>query len=252
MLFILTFNHMGRTIHYSISKSNPISAKDFKAIAEVQEAYNRSFTWTCENLNLERLSWYPRWPGQFADSALPSDKRIDEIYELIRDLMKNGRSLYDLSKEKYIWIRRGGYLGKDYSASGFTKVRGDEWNACLVLRFLTWVSQRFPSLQIKVNDEGEFVLVGHIILQAGIPQVNQAEVEQQRAFLKKMNLNDEIQRLEKALELAAKGIFYADVSANGYLAYREFKDLPIPREEADEMTIEEISHYLKFPEENAS
>lgn len=240
---------MGRTIHYKIPKINPISVKDFKAMEEVQEEYRQRFTWTCESLYLEKCSWYPRWPDWYADSALPKGKSVDEIYEYLQGLMNNGYSLSRLNREKYIWIENGGYLGKNYSASGFTKVRGDEWNAWLVLRFLTWLSSSYPSLQIKVVDEGDFILVGDIILQGGKPEVDHAEVERRIEYLERNNFKEVIEKIRTALDLASQGIFYAEVPAKDYLDYREFGNLPIPREKAEKMSLAQISQCLKFPGE---
>lgn len=178
---------MGRTIHYCIPKTTPVSARDYREIDRVQQEYNKRFTWTCENLWLE-------WPE--------------------------------------------GYLGRRYSASGFTKVRENEWNAFLVLRFLTWVSRKYSQLQIEVVDEGQYILAGSIVLKAGSPRIVQRD-----------NPNDP-ERLQEATALARKGVFYATVDASEYLDCPELRQLGLPRKKKARMSLDELARHIDFPGES--
>lgn len=256
-LLINLHKTMGRTIHYHIPKEIHISEKDFEYIDRVQQAYNQHFDWDWERLTLERVSWYPYWPNEHKDSALPKDVSTDDAYTIIRKKLDSGSSLQALEHQRYVTLEYGGYMKDEASASGFTKILYNEWEAFLILRFLTCVSRRYPYLRIDVHDEGDFVLAGHIILEGGKPRIDEANVHERRLWLNEAEPDESIgfypkeeqYSLRRATKAAERGVFYADIDVSSYLDRKEFLLLGLSRKEMAQMGFQELIKLIYFPGE---
>jgi hypothetical protein len=252
---------MGRTISYFVPKTTPVSSQDFEEINRVQQEYNQRFTWECERLSLEQVSWWPLWANRNPNSALPLHLAAGEVYTLIQKKLDLGESLHTLAKKKYVKLQSGGYLGGKFSASGFTKIGDNEWEAYLVLRFLTWVSQRYPHLLLHVRDEGDFILAGSIILVGGQPKLDRRAIYEQRLLLNQKSALDELRwfdftsalkRLDQAMVAAAKGVFFAEVKASDYSDNPDLRRLSLPQEQMLRMSLDELACYIDFPGESSS
>lgn len=159
---------MGRAIHYWVNRGieSPLTDEEWGRIEQLQGWYNRTFTWTAEDLALERVSFFPRWKNQYPDSQLPADN-LDEAWTFVLKELDQGVSLKELEQRKLVVLQEGGYRGSGCLASGYTTVYGNEWNAFLVLKFLIETSLLATGLTLEVKDEGPFIRADRILLQNG-------------------------------------------------------------------------------------
>ncbi len=161
---------MGRTLHYELRRNPAVTLtdNDWNRIEKITDFFNKTFTWTCENVGFCTLTFYPRWHKFFKDSKLPDDKSgWDIVNSSYKNLQAKGLTrlqiLHALHKHKLI-----AYYTKDdklnlQKAHGFTKVAGNEWNAVLVTVWLTEVSKILPDNEFELHDEGMFLKVDLII-----------------------------------------------------------------------------------------
>jgi hypothetical protein len=169
---------------------------------------SQRFTWTCEEPRLEPVD---------------SDERERDAFPT------------DLSNEPPV------------QAYGFTKVRDDEWNAVLVLRYVNWLSTLLPKAKIKVTDEGDYILCGDLIFEAGEARPDSVRIVRQYAFLHSQGLHDELKQLARAAEQArAHRVFYANVPAQNYADRKELVSLKASRD-LSRMTLDDAADWLQFP-----
>ena len=164
---------MGRTIHYLVEDNGQsfITDEQWQRIEKLQDEYNSNFKWSCENFNLERFSLYPVWSA-WEETGL----KVPEVWRRIREGLKKPEGMKELLNHGLIEVNKGGYRGKDYLMSGFTKVRDDEHNAGLVIEFLIKASLIAPGLQIKTNDEGDY-LTCPVVIQNGQMKPDETEIK---------------------------------------------------------------------------
>ena len=166
---------MGRTIHYlvEVDGKNHVTDKEWKEIEALQKKFNSDYTWTCENLCLERFTVQPNWPAW--DKTGLGDK---QVWERIQVELKMPDGMQRLLDHGLIEVSNGGYRGRHYLMSGFTKVGDDESNAALVVKFLTEASVLAPDIRIKVHDEGDY-LACPVIIQNGQMESDKQEIASQ-------------------------------------------------------------------------
>jgi hypothetical protein len=164
---------MGRTIHYSVADDgiNAMTDEEWSKIEELQEKYNDKYTWTCENLCFERLSVHPNWTA-WRETGLSTQ----EVWNQINQAMEMPKGLEELQAQGLVEINFGGYQGNGFLASGFTKVRENEENAALVIKFLIEASLLAPRIRIKVSDEGDY-LACPVIIQNGRMKPDESEIK---------------------------------------------------------------------------
>jgi hypothetical protein len=191
---------MGRTIHYSAADDgiNAITDEEWGKIEELQGEYNAKHAWTCENLCFERFSIYPNWTA-WRETGLSTQ----EVWNQINQAMEMPKGLGELQEQGLVEVNFGGYQGKGFLASGFTKVRENEENAALVIKFLIEASLLAPRIRIKVSDEGDY-LACPVIIEKGRMRPDDAEIKSTIEYWNKRASEDQADRLEFWIGLIAK------------------------------------------------
>lgn len=166
---------MGRTIHYLVEDDgkNHLTDEEWQKIEALQKKFDTDYTWTCENLCLERFTIQPNWPA-WESTGLEVKQVWDRIHVELDELA----GMQKLLDHGLIEVTRGGYRGEGYLMSGFTKVRDDESNAALVVRFLTEASVLAPGIRIKVHDEGDY-LACPVVIHNGRMEPDKQEITSQ-------------------------------------------------------------------------
>lgn len=191
---------MGRTIHYSVADDgiNAMTDEEWSKIEKLQNEFNDKYTWTCENLGLERFSIYPNWAA-WRETGLS----MQEVWNQINQAMEMPKGLGELQEQGLVEVNFGGYRGNGFLASGFTKVRENEENAALVVRFLIEASLLAPKTRIKVSDEGDY-LACPVIIEKGRMKPDETEIKSTIEYWKKRASEDQADRLEFWIGLIAK------------------------------------------------
>lgn len=151
---------MGRTLHFRVTTLNkkPFSNKEIDTMYQVSQYYNSGEfenAWTCENFFIDFYAFYPNW------NRVPDRERNtawDKINQLYDDLERQGKSHKDIVSE--LVKKRIVCLSNDdkYKFSGFVKTQGNEYNSMLVYLALITISKKCPNLEIKLSDEGDYLL----------------------------------------------------------------------------------------------
>ena len=174
---------MGRTIHYSFDLKKPLSIEDQKKILDITGEYNTKYTWTCENVGFSNMSYFPNWESF---KRMVGDMPHTDIWNMIdkeyKALEKKGMHELDimatLCKKGFIKYHHGaddnGYPNAQ-KFHGFTKTAGNEWNSLLVISYIVAVSKVVPKANIKVHDEGEFLLMP-IVIRNGKAKVDRKDI----------------------------------------------------------------------------
>lgn len=201
-------NTMGRTLHYQLLAYQPLPPEIWRVIESVQSAMNERFSWTGETLKLEPVGEEERQRGDFAP---------------------------DLSSDAPV------------QAYGFTRVYDDEWNAVLVIRFVKWLSALLPQTTIRVHDEGDYVLCGHLIFEAGEERPDCVRIARQCDYLKSQGLSDSLKRLGSAVQNAVLlGLYYAKFPASDYADRKELVALTQPDNLAG-LSLGDAAELMQFP-----
>ena len=219
---------MGRTLHYYIPQRYEIDKEQWEAISKIQRDYTKNYKWTCEEPSLELLSYYPNW--ERFESADLARRYIDNR---TKELQKQYRYELDvieaLGREDLVKIERGGYQ-RNRTASGFTKVASNEYNAKLILDFLLDISPIIPDAEVYLKDEGDFLLTG-VIIQNEQLKVDSKAANKQLRYLDKMAhehseleayFKNSYQKLKNGLE--TKRVI-ANVDPKRYEDHPEFRSL---------------------------
>lgn len=163
---------MGRTLHYEIKKESNFTKKELLKIYGICQFYNSdtllkdindtfktSLTelWSCENFWIGLGSYYPNWQHPLFTKERGSEFAWNFIGAKKEELMKTLDYYDTLAKlEKEGWIIEA--IPKGNTLNGFTKTQGNEFNSMLVLQALTDISNALPNVEIRLSDEGEFLL----------------------------------------------------------------------------------------------
>lgn len=167
---------MGRTLHYEITKENgkSFTKTELTKLYDISMKYatmtidvngKEKSVWTCESFCLSPQIEY----------IVSHDKTKEEFYKEYERVKNNLKSKYygsRLEVETIIQLKKTGYLFyfnsqiNENMIAGYTKVQGNEFNALLVYRGLIEISCVLPNTQIRVNDEGRFLLCD-VMLQNG-------------------------------------------------------------------------------------
>ncbi|MBI5536558.1 MAG: hypothetical protein HY898_27810 [Deltaproteobacteria bacterium] len=204
---------MGRTLHYEVFFDRPISPETRREILLVQALLNYRFTWTCEALSLE-LFQRPLVPGkskEFVFTCDPSDPRP----------------------------RIG---------TGFTKVREDAWNACLVSVFLRWVSTRLPGATITLRDEGDYILAGKVFIRQGDAEIDRTHLTRIRESLVQNQKEHMLKRLDEVVQLADEGVFFDNsFIVQEYADRPEISGLRLTDDQLATVTLAEVADRVRMP-----
>ncbi len=132
---------------------------------------------------------------------------------------------------------------------GFTKVGDDEWNAALVVRFLSWVSTQLPAKSfVRLNDEGDYVIPEYVLFRHGQISLDEAGIDRQRQYLRK-NAEEYLESFEANVAAGRAGQWFRPVSA---LEYQDRPEIAKLRFQMDskryhELTLEGAADEMKFP-----
>lgn len=233
---------MGRTIHYEITGA--IADDQWDGIDKLQDGYNQKYRWSCECLSLTRIPfWYPRWPNQFKDSKFDKGITANKAWEIINRQLDGlsgvtlEKKVFELVDEKILVL--GERSKKDITASGFTKVADNEWNAQLVIAFLTETSKIAKNFPVKIYDEGDYILCHYIIIRNGVVSLDHERIKNYLAGLKERQkdsgmedyFKEEINAMRDNLVLSGKGIIFAEINPQEYQDHPQFRTLTINLEQ---------------------
>lgn len=107
---------------------------------------------------------------------------------------------------------------RDFRAWGFTKVRADEWNAFLVVRFLLWASAALPEHTVEIFDEGGYILVSTVRVTRGVPEANLSRLQDTRDAYEQSSCSTSW--IDNAIAASERGELFATLPA------REYRDVP--------------------------
>lgn len=206
---------MGRTLTYEVFYERPLPDKIKTEILVTQAMLNYHFTWTCESLSLELFD-EPQSPAQhrqlseFVYFSNPSDPRP----------------------------RIG---------TGFTKVRGDDWNACIVIRFLQWVSTLLPEATVTVCDEGDYILAAFLLLRNGEVGLDGERMASHRKDLAERDNLEALSYLEECQRQADNGVFFNAVAAKDYADRPEVYALGLTEDVLANTPLHEVVKRLVMP-----
>jgi hypothetical protein len=160
---------MGRTLHFTLKKDGNFTRKEKVIMEDHSITYNNGKykdVWTCENFWLSTSNYYPNWKsyGGTVDSWDEVNKRSKQLE---KEFKKHAKSEGELSlmvadmlkSENLIRYHRE----SNSEVSGFCKVQGNEFNAALVYEALVSLSKKLPKCEIRLSDEGEYLLCAVII-----------------------------------------------------------------------------------------
>lgn len=199
---------MGRTLHYRVLSERQLPPEIWHVIESVQDSMNERFTCTCENIKLQPVSEADRKRGDHNPNA-PSDAPVQ--------------------------------------AYGFTKVLADEWNAVLVVRFVQWLSALLPHSKVELHDEGDYVLCGNLIFEAGEPRPDGACIAQRCDYLKGQGYSDVLKQLAEAVQYAVlHGFFFTKYPASEYADRMELAALKLPDGLAG-LSLGDVAERMQFP-----
>jgi hypothetical protein len=200
---------MGRTLHYAVYDDPKNYREAEREIRVAQALLIYRFTWTCEWPSLSHCD-VPEHPRRVSETVL---KRMPAIP----------------------------------CAEGYTKVAEDEWNALLITRFATWLSRRLPTATVTLRDEGDYLVPGHQVLRAGVPELDLDRLAESRAYLAKHGMQDYIQLQTDQIEAFKRGETHSSIRADGYAERREIRALGFSPEVLARMTLDEVADAMTFP-----
>lgn len=199
---------MGKTIHFGLFGDEPLRLELRREITLAHLMLIHHFTWTVETPSIE----------------------LFEFMQITYD---------DPGEFAHPWAPRLG--------AGRAKVGEDAWNARLVVLFARWLSARIPSITVRLHDEGDHVLAGHLLFQGGRTALDIVNIERRRTHLRSHGFHDTLARLDEAERVARQGIFFKRVRASDYGDRAEIKALGLTDEELAKVTLEEVADAMRFP-----
>jgi hypothetical protein len=140
---------MGRTLHYKALNSFKPTDKQEQQLITLSKEYNEKFEWTCENVWLSTLDYYPNW--KFFEHC-NSEKAWSLINSEYDRLLKEGKNDIESIRELHR-LHLISYHEKDL-LRGFTKTGGNELNAHTVILFILDASTICPEATFSLGDEG--------------------------------------------------------------------------------------------------
>ncbi len=200
---------MGRTLHYKVFDTDRHFRNAWKEIRIAQELLIYRFTWTCEWPSLEFLDEWERLRRQ--DDSVRRPRPPAPV------------------------------------AEGFTKVAGDDWNAVLITRFMTWISRRLPEAKVLLHDEGDYLIADYHALANGVAALDEDGLEHQRLYLAEHCLDEYLARQRDAVEQFKRGVIHQPVPAQDYADRPEIKALGLPADVLGKMTLDEVANRITFP-----
>ncbi len=196
---------MGRTLHYTIHCDEASLDAAWTEIRRMQDAMNRDFSWSCEALDLMPLRDTP---------------------PVLREVIVRPEQPAP-------------------AAWGFTKVRENEWNAMLVVRFCHWLSERIPEATVKLRDEGDLVLGGRVDFRGGAATLDAANVL--RDGPPGSGWPDRATEYRSYLGASDRHVFIRHVPAVEYAALPEIEASGLPAEELARLGVHEVSMRVRMP-----
>jgi len=203
---------MGRALCYEILSDQPIPRKTKMGIRLAQSMLNHHLAWTCEPLSLELFD-EPISPGQREEFVYFSDTEDP----------------------------------RPRIGTGFNKVGRDEWNACLVVAFLRWVSTRLPEATVALRDEGDYVLGCFVLFRQGKLELDRTRIARHREFLLRERPAQMVKVYDRWIEQASEGVSFNSFMARDYADRREIAALGLSNEELSRLTLAEVAERIVFP-----
>ncbi len=142
---------MGRTLHYEVKGTYKPTDEQENKLIKLSKLFNQRFNWTCENVLLSSLDYFPKW------SHFPKDLNREDVWNLINKSHSQYISQGRTECEAIRSLHSDGmvdYTKKD-SLRGFTKVAGNELNAHTVIIFIVEASRILPNQVFSLYDEGD-------------------------------------------------------------------------------------------------
>jgi len=142
---------MGRTLHYELKENFTPTDEQENRLIKLSKTYNRRFNWTCENVWLSTLSYFPNW------KHFPKEMNPKDVWKLIDDTSNQylKRRLTEVETIKHLHADGLVLYSNKESLRGFTKTGGNEMNAHTVIAFVSEASKIIPSQIFSLYDEGD-------------------------------------------------------------------------------------------------
>lgn len=198
---------MGRTLHYRVLAPEAIPPEALATIASVVRAMNKRFTWTCEPLGFS-----------VPEPSMPRAGRESEPFDCF-----------------------------PLRAEGFTKVASDEWNACLTIRFVTWLSRMLPDATVTLLDEGRYIPAHHVMLESGKMTIDRIRLANVLGRIEGRDDRGAIGIFWINIAAALNGHFFGSIRAADYADRQEIQGLEIPKRDLGHMSLEEVADRIVFP-----
>jgi len=142
---------MGRTLHYKMEGNYRPSVEQENKLIVLSKSYNSKFNWTCENVWLSTLEYYPNW------NNFPKEMKTGDVWDLINksydQYLKQGQTEVEVIKS----LQSDGLVNYSHKESlcGFSKTGGNELNAHTVIYFVAEASHIIPRQVFSLYDEGD-------------------------------------------------------------------------------------------------
>lgn len=154
---------MGRTLHYFIKKETgkSFTKSDLKAMYNISKKYNSGKlenVWSCESFDCNPIAFHPNWDKEYR--SMGAEKAWESINSKIDSIINEKQCCYFDAVFQLLRKREIILINKAYKKEvrGFVKVQGNEFNSLLVLMALVEISKAVPTAEIKISDEGEFLI----------------------------------------------------------------------------------------------
>ncbi len=153
---------MGRTLHYGIRGRFTPTDQQEASLYALSSTYNERYNWTCENVGLSALDYYPNW-SYFKQGVNDAWDRINLLYDaLINGGASRAETIRKMLNQGIISLH-----DPDGELRGFTKVRGNENNARAVIAFVLEASKILNNRTLSLHDEGD-ALYCNLIIKDGL------------------------------------------------------------------------------------
>ncbi len=132
---------------------------------------------------------------------------------------------------------------------GITKVYEDDWNAALIVRFLSWVSIQLPPKSfVRLEDEGDYVIPKHVLFRHGQIYLDEAGIERHRQYIRN-HVNDYLETFDADVAAGRQGHWFRPISALDYQDRPEISKIrfKVKYRKFHELTLEDAADYLDYP-----
>jgi len=179
---------MGRTIHFTFKKdgNKTFTDQEIEIFIQVRNKYTSdkfAKVWSCEAFYPKPINFFPDWNGKleyFINLILRHELKNGDGYDFMELIEKKAEDLmlgqaikigykheYSFNKklsriEAYKFFAKEGWITLDNpdlkEIHEFVKVQGNEFNAALVFHAIKELTILIPKMEVRISDEGEFLL----------------------------------------------------------------------------------------------